>query len=115
MPWPLFLMRLLSNRVTTRRSWRKLKQIAITSCSRSEKAVSDRHLGFDSQAPLRNQRKRRGWRTAQDSGKMTSVGAQYQGAIWFDLLPARPCDGVAHVLYFNFSLQFEALPLDSLW
>ena len=46
---------------------------------------------------------------------MTSIGAQYQGAIWFDLLPARPCDGVAHVLYFNFSLQFEALPLDSLW
>src|SRR5512133_3001502 len=42
MRWPLFLMRLLSNRVTTRRSWRKLKQIAITSCSRSEKAVSDR-------------------------------------------------------------------------
>jgi hypothetical protein len=48
MPWPLFLMRLLSNRVTTRRLWRKLKQSAITSCSRSEKGVSDRQTpGFD--------------------------------------------------------------------
>src|SRR5438046_3046917 len=115
MPWPLFLMRLLSNRVTTRRLWRKLKQSAITSCSRSEKGVSDRQTpGFDPK--LRSEVKVKvGAGEQPDSGNMTSIGAQCQGAIWFDLLPAGPCDGIAHVLNFNFSPQFETLPLDSLW